>query len=899
MEVRTTQPIALPVIYDCREDFLSHFAGKAFSTFEAFSKELQAFEDATGMQYMMKRTCLFNEGTLGREYLIYRYMHYACVRHVRPASKMGQRSGGTHCQAYFSVGTRKHKLFVRHYDMQHNHPAHMDPMIEVPPPAHSQTLSSLPPPPPPRPLSPPPSCTVGNDAAATATVQDSTADFLRIFHRLSFVSFAELQAKMEEFQLATGNRYVKTNTRRLPLGSPYAETLVYSHLVYICYRYGNQVSEAKQRRLQRTSKIGCRSKIYFYSQGNQLHVRRYDFRHNHEVRPDLVHFPPKRRRTRKEKEAEEAAAAAVASASSTSIGATVCGTDAAPLALSSGMVKRDTVTRASPGGLFRHPSSLNFASEEVDEDVEEEEVDEEDEFDEDDDDEDNDLPQLYLQSNGYGHHNLLEDDFRSVFPMHDFEIPLQPQQSLDASSCFNLPPGAYHLYGGSLPTSQAIDMSVEDLVPMGHCDLETEEDNLSVETPRSLSREPLEAMLPSRLDPQLQRLGELASSCGPIRFASRLRELKALGDKWTRENKVLMLKSRRSACHNLLADMRLLVGITCLYFLAQNMECAPVHKTSLPRGKQAQLISDEFRDYLGNLFKAIENSTEFLDHVSSLHETDSSVNISLLSKEVREKLNLIKYGTKNYFVDLLKLKRDSEAGKKVSIPSDIAKALDIGNSTEFSAEDVETILKMLRERQDAIDREEIVFLNEVEVMKVLERWEAHVNDTTAVREKVQHDFELAKKRPKPGRFHEPGSRAQEREQWQKGDDMPEDEFDPRVFFIMHDLNSDGVWDPEEIDAMLSAQIGQIDEDRPERQDEYRVQMRRKMLEVMDRNGDGLIDYKEHMKHSTSPEGMNDSGWEPDEDEDEDLDDFGPFPTEEDLQQISKKIHNLDAMDPVS
>ncbi|VDM25503.1 unnamed protein product [Hydatigera taeniaeformis] len=91
MEAKVPQPVSLPVVYDCREDFLSYFAGKAFSTFEAFSKELQAFEEATGMQYMMKRTCLFNEGTLGREYLIYRYMHYACVRHVRPASKMGQR----------------------------------------------------------------------------------------------------------------------------------------------------------------------------------------------------------------------------------------------------------------------------------------------------------------------------------------------------------------------------------------------------------------------------------------------------------------------------------------------------------------------------------------------------------------------------------------------------------------------------------------------------------------------------------------------------------------------------------------------------------------------------------------------------------------------------------------
>ncbi|KAL5968602.1 Nucleobindin-1, partial [Taenia solium] len=628
-----------------------------------------------------------------------------------------------------------------------------------------------------------------------------------------------------------------------------------------------------------TSKIGCRSKIYFYSQDGQLHVRRYDFRHNHEVRPDLVHFPPKRRRTRKEKEADEAAAAA--SAPVTSIGAAVSGSDAAPGTLSLGMVKREAVTRESPVGVFRHPSGLTFASEEADVVVEEEEVDENDEFDDDDED---DLPQLYLPSNGYGHQNLLEEDFRSVFPMHDFEIPLQTQQSLNGSSCFSPPPSAYQIYGGSLPTPQVIDMSTESLVPMERSAFETEEEDLVVETPKSLSREPQEAMLPSRLYPQLQRLGELASSCGPIRFAIRLKELKALGDKWTQENEILMLKSRRGRVGGILARGGGLVRTLAMGSLE-------------PHGG---LISDEFKDYLGNLFKALENSTEFLDHVSGLHETDSSVNISLLSKEVRDKLNLIKHKTRNYFVDLLKLKKDHEGGGKVRVPSDIAKALDIGNSTEFSGADVATILKMLQERQEAIDREEIFFLNEVEVMKVLERWEAHVNDTAVVREKAQHDFELAKtKHPKPGRFHEPGSRAQEREQWHKGDDMPEDEFDPRVFFIMHDLNSDGVWDTEEMDAMLSAQIGQIDGDEPERQDEYRVQMRRKMLEVMDRNGDGLIDYKEHMKHSTSPEGMNDGGWEPDDDEDEDLDDFGPSPTEEDLQQISKKIHNLDIMDPDS
>lgn len=111
---------------------------------------------------------------------------------------------------------------------------------------------------------------------------------------------------------------MKTNTRRLPSDFPLAVRLMYSHLVFICFRYGNKVSEAKQRRLQvyhfvisyyysycGTLKIGCRSKIYFYSHNGKLHLRWDDFRHNHEVRPDLVHFPPKRWRTKREKKERE------------------------------------------------------------------------------------------------------------------------------------------------------------------------------------------------------------------------------------------------------------------------------------------------------------------------------------------------------------------------------------------------------------------------------------------------------------------------------------------------------------------------------------------------------------------------------------------------------------------
>ena len=55
----------------------------------------------------------------------------------------------------------------------------------------------------------------------------------------------------------------------------------------------------------------------------------------------------------------------------------------------------------------------------------------------------------------------------------------------------------------------------------------------------------LEVMLSQHLVPHLQRLAELARNCGPMRLASRLKELGALGDRWTRENELLMEKRRQ------------------------------------------------------------------------------------------------------------------------------------------------------------------------------------------------------------------------------------------------------------------------------------------------------------------------------------------------------------------
>lgn len=175
----------------------------------------------------------------------------------------------------------------------------------------------------------------------------------------------------------------------------------------------------------------------------------------------------------------------------------------------------------------------------------------------------------------------LLEEFRSVFPINDFEGH-QNVQSRHGQSPQRHPldlhcegfqasthPNHQHVHLARNPfgassdaTSSGTTNNHQHMVVLGDGEEEEfeeeEDDEFEVEEDvagggavggrdpswavmRSLQKHarPLDAIWP-RLGPQLQRLGELTTSCGPVRFGSRLRELKALGDKWCRENELLL-----------------------------------------------------------------------------------------------------------------------------------------------------------------------------------------------------------------------------------------------------------------------------------------------------------------------------------------------------------------------
>nr|CDS32726.1 conserved hypothetical protein [Hymenolepis microstoma] len=180
----------------------------------------------------------------------------------------------TGCTARFTATSTGGCLRVLKYDMLHNHP---------PEPITEDFQQSI--------MSSDPSSDQTLVAFATSLddeffVSDLTKEFLNIFENRFFYSCQVLMDCMNRFMKLTGSNYVMRNTVRLPDGHPLANRLVYRSIAFECYRYGTYTSYATVRRKQKTTKIGCQSKVYFCCKDDQLQIGKYQLKHNHEVNPE-------------------------------------------------------------------------------------------------------------------------------------------------------------------------------------------------------------------------------------------------------------------------------------------------------------------------------------------------------------------------------------------------------------------------------------------------------------------------------------------------------------------------------------------------------------------------------------------------------------------------------------
>jgi len=116
------------------------------------------------------------------------------------------------------------------------------------------------------------------------------------------------------------------------------------------------------------------------------------------------------------------------------------------------------------------------------------------------------------------------------------------------------------------------------------------------------------------------------------------------------------------------------------------------------------------------------------------------------------------------------------------------------------------------------------------------------------------------------------------EVWEKQDHMRAEDWNPKTFFAMHDLNGDNFWDEDEIRVLFRKELDKVydpnepEDDMKEREEEME-RMREHVFKESDTNKDHLISFDEFMTETKRDEFENDPGWDTmDQDEDEEFSD---------------------------
>ncbi|KAL5104468.1 hypothetical protein TcWFU_005734 [Taenia crassiceps] len=205
---------------DYTDTFAEIFSGRGFSNYIDFEKAINGFQSLTGLRFIFKRTFLYPAEHPRRTTLVYKSLQYVC--------------------------SEKPELVVK-------------------PPS----LWAV--------------ATVSSTFQTYIVITDYSTQFMQIFPSLVFPSLSELEDKMEEFQLKTGCMYAKRHTCPWPKDDLEHQDVVYKKFAYECFHFGYCKDRNLAKPDRRSSRTGCKSVVFVTCRNNQLHISRFDMRHNHPV----------------------------------------------------------------------------------------------------------------------------------------------------------------------------------------------------------------------------------------------------------------------------------------------------------------------------------------------------------------------------------------------------------------------------------------------------------------------------------------------------------------------------------------------------------------------------------------------------------------------------------------
>ncbi|UJR09899.1 hypothetical protein I4U23_014121 [Adineta vaga] len=341
--------------------------------------------------------------------------------------------------------------------------------------------------------------------------------------------------------------------------------------------------------------------------------------------------------------------------------------------------------------------------------------------------------------------------------------------------------------------------------------------------------------------------------------------------------------------------MKLTLSIIGVFLLIVTIGAPPVVEKANKDKPSADIKTDESDEVLNNLeygrylkevVEILENDPEFKKKIENASVDDiKSGNIaqhlSLVQHHVRTKLDEAKQREMGRLRELVarKIRNLSEKERmelarahpdEPHMKKIIPQHVDHKNSEAFSESDLERLIQHASKDLDQLDREREREFKDYEMQKEFERRSKLAKMTEEERKKEEgiHQEAVEKKKHHP-KVNHPGSVDQMEEVWENVDHLEADQFNPKAFFKLHDVNSDGFLDEAEIEALMLKEAEKIHEGTPEadpiEKQEEMDRMREHVMKEFDKNNDRMLSFQEFETGINGTGAKNDQGWQSIED----------------------------------
>ncbi|CAG5098882.1 Oidioi.mRNA.OKI2018_I69.XSR.g16058.t1.cds [Oikopleura dioica] len=274
-----------------------------------------------------------------------------------------------------------------------------------------------------------------------------------------------------------------------------------------------------------------------------------------------------------------------------------------------------------------------------------------------------------------------------------------------------------------------------------------------------------------------------------------------------------------------------------------------------------------YDSYLQEVIKTLDKDPAFREKMQNVNLDEVKIatfskELNNVAKHVRDELDVLKRKEVDRIRKLLKMKATMEKGKQVNqraIVEAAAGHFDHFNPESFSPKDLEKLIGTATADLQNYDEKRHKEFIEYEIQKQLDLEEKMAKMDEAQKAALLEEQKQKRKRHNDHqKIPHPGSKKQLQEVWEEEDRMAGQAFDPRTFFLLHDVNGDMYIDPYELEAIFQAELDKVyDPNNPDddirEMEEERARMREHVMKEVDVNEDGAISLKEFMDYTNSME----------------------------------------------